>query len=52
MITKKYKVPETKGEKFQEAAINSAGLQQIVRENSAPEKPPSGRARPVSKLKP
>lgn len=52
MTTKKYKVPETKGEKFQEASINSAGLQQIVREKSAPEKPPRGQARPNSKLKP
>lgn len=52
MIPEKYKVPETKAEKSQEAAITSAGLQQTVRENSAPGKLPSGQARPNSKLKP
>lgn len=46
MITKKYQVPETKGEKFQEAAISSAGPQQTAGETQ-PQKslPGPGRAK-------
>lgn len=52
MITKKYEVTETKEEKFQEAAINSAWrcLQQI-RKTSAREKRPLSVTRTIRKLK-
>lgn len=54
MTTKKYKVIETKGDKFQEAAINSVWccLEQIGRKNSARAIRPLCLPRPVRKLKP